>query len=291
MTLQNVILAGLLASVFLSVLATGLRAAPQDATHLFRDPGKLLRFLLAVNVVMPLFAVLLVLNFKLDPEIKMTLVVLAVSPIPLVLPARLLNEGGRRSYSTGLLITSALLSTITVPLTTLILSSVFNLPSQASPVASIPFVLIASLIPIFLGMVVHDLAPVFAGRIAGVVAKVGTGVLLATMAVVFINTSSALLSLVANGTVIALVLFVVVALAVGHLFGGPDREERAALAVSTASRHPAIALVFAAANFPDIKLASTAVLLYLLVDVIAALPYIAWTKFRLKQTGAVNESM
>jgi bile acid:Na+ symporter, BASS family len=49
-------------------------------------------------------------------------------------------------------------------------------------------------------------------------------------------------------------------------------------------RHPAIAIAIAQANYPDQKLAPAAILLYVLVSVIAAAPYLRWTK-RSRETG------
>ena len=53
-------------------------------------------------------------------------------------------------------------------------------------------------------------------------------------------------------------------LIVGDLFGRPLREDSVVLALSTACRHPAIALSIATANFPDEHFVGT-ILLYLLV--------------------------
>jgi BASS family bile acid:Na+ symporter len=89
-----------------------------------------------------------------------------------------------------------------------------------------------------------------------------------------------MVSLVGNGTLLAMVLLVLVGLAAGHLLGGPDPEDRTVLALSTATRHPAIAIAIAHANFPDQKLAPAAVLLYVVVSVIAGMPYLKWAKRR-----------
>ena len=70
-------------------------------------------------------------------------------------------------------------------------------------------------------------------------------------------------------------------LAAGHLLGGPQSEDRTALALSTSSRHPAVALAMASANFPDQKLIPAAILLYLIVNAIVSLPYLAWRRHRL----------
>ena len=69
-----------------------------------------------------------------------------------------------------------------------------------------------------------------------------------------------------------------VGLAAGHLLGGPDSQQRPVLALSTATRHPGIAIAIAAVNFPDQKLAPAAMLMYLLVSAVVAKPYLVWLK-------------
>ena len=68
--------------------------------------------------------------------------------------------------------------------------------------------------------------------------------------------------------------FVVIGLAVGHWLGGPRPETSAVLALSTASRHPAIALALAKVNFPDEPFLGATILLYLLVLTIVTVPYV-----------------
>ena len=88
MSLQNLIIFVLAASALLNLFSTGLKAGLDDATHLFRRPDRLVPALLAMNVVMPLFAVALVLIFDFDPALKIALVALSVSPIPPPIPAK-----------------------------------------------------------------------------------------------------------------------------------------------------------------------------------------------------------
>jgi BASS family bile acid:Na+ symporter len=82
-------------------------------------------------------------------------------------------------------------------------------------------------------------------------------------------------ALVGSGAVIAIAAFVVAGLAAGHLLGGPEPDERTILALSTACRHPAIALTIASANFPENRFGAT-ILLYLLLNVAIGIPYMAW---------------
>lgn len=70
----------------------------------------------------------------------------------------------------------------------------------------------------------------------------------------------AMWTLIGNATVLAFAAFVIVSLAVGHLLGGPAPENRIAPAISTASRHPGIAIAIGLFNFPEEKLVMAAVL-------------------------------
>jgi len=65
---------------------------------------------------------------------------------------------------------------------------------------------------------------------------------------------------------------------VGHLLGGPRPDERQVLALTTSSRHPGVAFVVASANFAEPKLVLAAVLLYVLVNALVSLAYLAWSK-------------
>ena len=81
-----------------------------------------------------------------------------------------------------------------------------------------------------------------------------------------------------------------VGLAIGHLLGGPAPENRTSLAISTASRHPGIALALAQANFPAEKLVLAALLLYLLINAIVSIPYILWAESKRQLTKEERES-
>ena len=73
-------------------------------------------------------------------------------------------------------------------------------------------------------------------------------------------------------------VFVILAVLTGHFLGGPDPEDRTLLVLATVSRHPAVALAIAQANFPQQKLAGPAVVLYLLLSAMVSAPYVKWTK-------------
>ena len=84
--------------------------------------------------------------------------------------------------------------------------------------------------------------------------------------------------MIGDGTVIAFAVFALIGLEVGHLFGGPDPENRSVLALANASPHPGVAIAVGATLFPGQKLVALAVLLSLIVGSIISIPYTLWRK-------------
>jgi BASS family bile acid:Na+ symporter len=283
MSLQKLIFIGLAASALLNLFSIGLKSTPRDATYMFRRPGDLVRALLAMNLAVPLFALALNTIFDFTPAVKIALVALAVSPIPPPIPAKEMKSGGKGSYVMGLQIAMGMLAIIFIPLAMWTIGHLRHGALQLSiaPVAKVVFISIV--IPIVAGIFVRRLAPAFAERVANPMTSIsGLGVV-AGIVVIWISAAPTMWSLIGNGTVIALAAFVVVGLAVGHFLGGPAPENRTSLAIATSSRHPGVALLLAQANFPDKKLVTAVVLLYLLVNAVVAIPYLVWTKRRQSQ--------
>src|SRR5262245_10151431 len=114
------------ASVFLNVLALGMRARPREATYLLRRPGLLLRSLLAMNVIMPAIAVAVSYWVDLQPVVKVALVALAVSPVPPMLWNRDARISASTAYTIGLLATAAVLAIVAEPVVVRLIGHLFN---------------------------------------------------------------------------------------------------------------------------------------------------------------------
>jgi len=285
MNLQKLIPLVLQVSVLLTVFAIGLRASLRDATYMFHKPGKLIRALISMNVLMPLFAVFLISVFDLTPAVRIALVALSLSPIPPLLPNKLVKKGATDSYAIGMLVALALLALVIVPIALEIIELVLKVPLNIQPSSIAKVVFITALLPLGIGMAVHSVLPHLAERAAKPVSQIAGIALLVSFFAILIAAAPPIWTLVGNGTVIALAAFVLVGLAIGHLLGGPGSENRTALAISTASRHPGIALALAAANFPQEKLVMAAVILYLFVNAVASVPYLWWTQRRKETDG------
>ncbi len=265
-------------SLALLVFSLGLSATLQDTTYLFRRPGQLARALGAMFVVLPVTALILARALEPPAAVKIALVALALSPLPPTFPRKALKQGGRVSYVAGLLVAATLVAVPLIPLSLELIERQRNLPLQMRPAAVLALVFWSLLLPLLAGIVVRRASPALAQRAAGPITTIAFAVLVLGVIPILVRVWPAMVSLVGNGTLLAMVLLVVVGLAAGHLLGGPDPEDRTVLALSTATRHPAIAIAIAQANFPDQKLAPAAILLYVLVSVVVALPYLKWAK-------------
>jgi BASS family bile acid:Na+ symporter len=80
------------------------------------------------------------------------------------------------------------------------------------------------------------------------------------------------------GTISAIIAFTLIGITFGHFLGGPDPNDRTALALATSTRHPGIAIALAVSNIAEAEAvrAVAVVLLYLLVSGIVATPYLNW---------------
>ena len=251
MTLQQAIMLALQVSILMTVFGFGLRATPGDVLYVVRRPALLGRSLVAMSVIMPIAAVALASAFELRPSVEIALVALSISPIPPVLPGREQKAGGDKAYALGLMVIAGMLSIVVVPLAVQLVSRYFMRPFAMPSSAIASLVLKAAILPLVTGMILRSLVPAVAARIAKPVELVAQVLLAIGVLAVLAVTLPAIFALVGNGSIIAMAAFVVVGLTVGHALGGPDGDHRLVLALSTASRHPAIALAIAKANFPD----------------------------------------
>ena len=280
MTLQQAIMLALQVSILMTVFGFGLRATPGDVLYVVRRPALLGRSLVAMSVIMPIAAVALASAFELRPSVEIALVALSISPIPPVLPGREQKAGGDKAYALGLMVIAGMLSIVVVPLAVQLVSRYFMRPFAMPSSAIASLVLKAAILPLVAGMILRSLVPAVAARIAKPVELVAQVLLAIGVLAVLAVTLPAIFALVGNGSIIAMAAFVVVGLTVGHALGGPDGDHRLVLALSTASRHPAIALAIAKANFPDEPYLGATMLLYLLVSVLLGVPYQMWQKRR-----------
>jgi bile acid:Na+ symporter, BASS family len=278
MSVQTILVLGLQISIFLTVLSLGMRASFSDIGHLFGRPGQLIKSLVSMFLIMPVFAILAVLIFNLNPVIRVVLIALSLSPIPPLFPKKALKSGGETPFTFGLLAAVTLLSIVIIPLAFSMLDAIVGRDIQFSQSFIIKTLATALLLPMAIGMAFRHWAPVFTERVADILAKIAGILLVLSFLPMLIVILPIAWSLTGQSTLLVLILFAVVGAAAGYFLGAPNPKERTVLALATASRHPGIAIALAGANVDETlkQTVAAAVILYVIISAIVVAPFLKW---------------
>jgi BASS family bile acid:Na+ symporter len=259
------------------VVSVGLNSTRDDLLYVLRRPALLFKAIIAVDIIPPAIAIALTALLPLEPVVKAGILLMAISPVPPLVPGQELGLGARKEYAYGIYVAMALLTIVVVPVALAVATRVFGREDAVSFMTMAETIVTGVLIPLAIGMTVRRFAPAFAARAMPWLYKLSMLLVLLAFLPIIVSIWPALMHLVGNGTLLVMALVVVGALAGGHLLGGPDIEDRATLAIASAVRHPGIAMMLASANFAD-KRVTAAVLLFLLVGLVVGVPYKRWIK-------------
>jgi BASS family bile acid:Na+ symporter len=277
--MTEALLVALKLSVVALVLAIGLGATPSHLAYLWRRPALLARSLLAMYVVVPLAALAVVKTLPLPVGVKTAALVLAISAGAPLLPRKLMKLG-REAYVFGLVVTSSLLAVAAVPAWLTILGPLFGREVSVDPRAVGLLVAKAFLGPLLLGMLLRWPLAAAADRLSERILG-AAGAVLALSGAALLLLHGRLLLGVGWMPLLAIAGMTAVALAIGHALGGPDPDDRTALAVSCATRHVGIAMLVAS-SVPGPRTAAF-VIAFVLASVVVSIPYLKW---RARGSGA-----
>jgi BASS family bile acid:Na+ symporter len=257
------------------VLSLGLKATLKGVLFVLQRPRKLLRAFLAVNIIPPLIAALLIAFLPFAPVVKAGILLMAIAPVSPLVHLRSLKSGGSGEYACGVYVAVALLSIIVVPVVFAIAVRGFGRDDAIMFDKMARTVIENVLIPISIGMVFQKLAPKFAARAAPFVYEISFVLFLLAFVPILGSLWRDLIILVANGALFAIAAVVLASLACGHILGGPEGLDRAALAIASSTRHPGVAIMIVDSTFQN-RDVEAAVLLYTVVGLVAGMLYKIW---------------
>lgn len=261
-------------TVTIIIFGIGLDSTLHDAFRLFRHPALLLRSLLAMYVLVPLAAVGLVILLPLPAGAEAGLLVLAVSAGAPLLPRKMLGIGDG-AYTFSLVAVSSVLAVILVPLWLEMLGPLFPRLPRLAPEKAALVLGESFFLPLLAGMAVRRFFPKLAAWTGGrVVGLAGLAMTLAAVVLLAVNWH-VVLEVRWQG-IAALALLILIALVIGHLVGGPQEENRSALAVACATRHIGVAVVVAT-SLPGGRVA-VVISIYIAISVAITLPYTRWRR-------------
>lgn len=251
------------------LLDTGLSLTLQAIWEPLRNVRLILLSLVANFILVPLFVYVLLQVFPLSEPVKIGFIILAVAAGPPVLPklAQLVN--GNLAYAAGLMLLMMGLTAIYMPFAlSIALQDVQVDPWQiAKPLLSL------MLIPLAIGLFIRAKSEEIAASIQPLMRQLSSAGLILGLTTSLILQFGSLVTMVRTGEIFAIAAFIFASFGFGYLLGGPDADTRRTLAVGTAQRNIAAALLVAGTNFDDPTVTSVIVVtsfsLFVLIRVIA----------------------
>lgn len=259
------------------VLAVGLNASREDLLYVLTRPKLLFRAILSVMVIPPIIAGVLIALLPIEPVVKAGIMLMAISPVPPLVPGKELGVGGRKNYAYGLYVAMALLTIVSVPIVIAIVTTLYDRQDYVSVAQIAQTTFLGVLLPLAIGLAVRAMAPEFASKVWRTLYRLSLILVVLAFLPVVVKVWPALSELVGNGTMAVMAIVSVLGIATGHLLGGPDLRDRATLAIASSVRHPGIAMSIAAMHFTDPRV-SAAILLFMLVGLVVSIPYTMWIK-------------
>jgi bile acid:Na+ symporter, BASS family len=234
----------------LAAFTTGLQAPRpgQGEARLWRRPGQLLRDLVAILILVPLWTLLLVVIAPVTPVVRAGLLisVLAVGIGPAAGMKRMgaAARGAREALDLNLVV--LVLSLVFVPIAFALVAGLFHRDLHIGVGAVAKVVLGRALLPLLLGLGAARLFPRAAAVAGPWLMKALNIALLAALVLALIATGKFLVAVGGIGWLVAAAV-AVGGVVIGHVLGGPDPGSRGVVATASTMRFPALALVLAAA--------------------------------------------
>lgn len=271
-TLVEVVLS---ASLALTIFAYSMRAGREDFLFFVRERRLLLISLLSVFAFAPMVAIAVIYWIEPPLTVRVAIAAMSISILPPLLPWKQLEAKGDHHYAIGLTLIVAILAIVFVPALADLLGRVSHNPYGVPPGEIASYVGVIVLIPTIFGMSIAYRWKHFSQKVSIPLAKIaGIGTLVAVV-VVLLSAAKDIPDVIGTKTIIAMVLFNLFALGIGHLLGGPNPDRAVVLGISSSCRHPAVALTIASVNYPG-ETFTAAVMLCVAVNMLVTTPYLRW---------------
>jgi bile acid:Na+ symporter, BASS family len=245
--LSKIIPITMLAFVLSSMLSMGLSLSVRQILGPLRSYKLIVLALLANFVLTPLAALGIARLLQLDEPLGIALLLLGTASGAPFLPLLARISKGNLAFSVGLMV---LLMVVTVGYMPLVLPLVLEGVS-VDPVKIGRSLVLLMMLPLAVGLLVKT-------RFAGVAAKVQPSLsrlsvlsLTLLVALLLITNLQNVVNLYGTRGVLASILFIITGWGMGWLLGGPQPDTRSVMALGTAQRNIAAALVVSGQNFSD----------------------------------------
>jgi BASS family bile acid:Na+ symporter len=233
-----------------------------------------------MNVIGPIVAIIVCRIFDLHPALIVALVTLSMTPVGALFPQGMLAlvRTERGAHAHGLFVATTVLSVVLTPLAVDVINVLYGESFHLNPLTVANVAVGALLLPLGIGLAVGRFFPAAERWVPAIQQASGRLFLLCLVGFTVLGWSR-ITSITREGALTAIAAIVIIAicgLAAGHVLGGPDEDDRTVLAFATVSRHPGVAM--AIGSLTGESLAPIGVLLAVVVNEVAVIPYRRWRK-------------
>jgi bile acid:Na+ symporter, BASS family len=239
----------MLVFVVSSMLAVGLSLTLGQILAPLRDAKLVSLALLANFVLMPLAALLISRLLRLDQLLGVALLLLGTAAGAPFLPKLAAVAKGSLAFAVGLMV---LLMVLTVGYMPLVLPLLLDGVS-VDPMKIARTLVLLMLLPLVLGLAVKARYATVAARVGPLLNTVSTASLALMIVLLLVTNVRNIVDLFGTRGILASVLFLFAGFGIGWFLGGPRFDTRGVLALGTAQRNIAAALVVGGQNFSDPK--------------------------------------
>jgi BASS family bile acid:Na+ symporter len=257
-------------------VATGLSAKAGDLIYLVRRPQQLSRAFLAINIIPAVTAIALAFWLPLEPAVKAAIVLMGITAVQPTAPGKVLGIKGRKEFACGIYVAMSLLAIVMLPAGFSVAALIFGRDERVGVGVIAEKIVAGVLLPLAIGAGIQRLAPALSARVVPWVTRVGLLLLVLGFGSILIVRWQAIVPLLGNGALLAMGVVVGLSMAGGHWLGGPAREDRATLAVASASRHPGLAFLIVAGTALATPAVDAAIMLFTAMGMLVGLGYKLW---------------
>ncbi len=252
--------------VISSMLSMGLSLTTKQIVEPLKDTRLVILALVTNFVIVPIAAVAITLVLTLDESIEVGLILISMAAGAPFLPKLVQVAKGNTAFSVGLMV---LLMVVTIVFLPIVLPLVLQ-GVEVNPLEIAQSLVVMMLIPLAIGLFIKARYEDAAEKIRPTFAMAANiGILVLIVLGVVLN-FEAMIDLVGSLGILAAIIFVVVALGTGYLFGGSDRNIKSVMALGAGQRNISAAIVVAAQNFDSDVL--TYILVFSLIGFVLLFP-------------------
>ncbi|MFC2055815.1 bile acid:sodium symporter family protein [Chloroflexota bacterium] len=233
--------------VITSMLAMGLNLTIKQIVEPLRNMRLVILALIANFILVPILAYLIISVIPLEQGLATGLILMATAAGAPFLPKLAQAAKGNLAFAVGLMVLLMMVTIIYMPIVLpLLLQGV-----EVNPWDIAKSLIIMMLVPLAIGLFIKARYESTAESLQPHMSQTSTVAIAILMVTGIVLNFSAIVGVIGTGAIIAILVFLVVALILGYFLGGAESGTCSVLGLGTAQRNLSAALVVAAQNFAD----------------------------------------